>query len=135
MPNLHRKGNEINMKFEVFQKYTNKVICYTYQESQIDFSSLEQQEAAGYYFKLDGKRISAKEMKKKLNSGNNNDISSTNSNLEPKRKVRSIRCLNNKKEYKNMSEAAKDLNIDSAMISYSLKVKRPTKGYSFEFVD
>lgn len=132
------------MKFEVIRKYDNAPMMSTESESCIGFEFLDSQEKAGYYFKLDGKRITAKELKKKFgykdgqstkSSESANDNKSAASTPVTTRKVRAIRCINNNKVYANMSEAGKDLGLDSALISYSLKVNRPTKGYSFEFVE
>lgn len=134
------------MKFEVIRKYDNAPMMSTEHESCIGFEYLDSQEAAGYYFRLDGKKITAKELKKKFNYKGETAKPKSNpvtNNVEEEtkpvetttRKVRAIRCINNGKVYKNMSEAGKDLGLDSALISYSLKVDRPTKGYSFEFVE
>lgn len=132
------------MKFEVVRKYDNKTMMSTEHESCIGFEHLDSQESSGYYFRLDGKKITAKELKTRFNYNGDNVQHSTatviDSNTElpstsSVRKVRPIRCINNGKIYKNMSEAGKDIGLDSALISYSLKVGRPTKGYTFEFVD
>lgn len=135
------------MKFEVVRKYDDQTMMSTEYESCIRFEYLDSQESAGYYFRLDGKKITAKEVKKRFNykddknsnsrSASDNEPSTKNesSSTPTTRKVRAIRCINNGKTYKNMSEAGKDLGLDSALISYSLKVNRPTKGYSFEFVE
>lgn len=135
------------MKFEVVRKYDDQTMMSTEYESCVGFEYLDSQESAGYYFRLDGKKITAKEVKKRFNykddknsnsrSASDNEPSTKNesSSTPTTRKVRAIRCINNGKTYKNMSEAGKDLGLDSALISYSLKVNRPTKGYSFEFVE
>lgn len=135
------------MKFEVVRKHDNQTLMSTEYESCIGFEHLDYQESAGCYFRLDGKKITAKELKKRFNykdsdntksrSVDTNESSTNNESAAPSttRKVRTIRCINNGKTYKNMSEAGKDLGLDSALISYSLKVNRPTKGYSFEFVE
>lgn len=123
------------MKFEVVRKQDNKVMMYTEHESCIDFQYFDSQEQAGYYFRLDGKKMSGKAIKAHFGYSDKSNDSPSISNDTKIRKVRPIRCINNGKQYKNMSEAGKDLGLDSALISYSLKVGRPTKGYSFEFVD
>lgn len=132
------------MKFEVVRKYDNKTMMSTEHESCIGFEHLDSQESSGYYFRLDGKKITAKELKTRFTYNEDNVQHNTatviDSNTElpstsSVRKVRPIRCINNGKIYKNMSEAGKDIGLDSALISYSLKVGRPTKGYTFEFVD
>jgi len=109
--------------------------CVDVHISCINIENCIDQAANGYKFKLDGKRIELSEVKKLVGyTGRTSQQSATTAETTT-RKVRSIRCLNNGKTYKNMSEAAKDLGLDSAQISYSLKVGRPTKGYEFEFAD
>lgn len=123
------------MKLEVVRKHDDKVMMSTEHESCIDFQYFDSQEQAGHYFRLDGKKMSGKAIKAHFGYSDKNDDLSATSTSATTRKVRSIRCINNGKQYRNMSEAGKDLGLDSALISYSLKVGRPTKGYSFEFVD
>lgn len=123
------------MKFEVVRKYDDKVMMSTEHESCIDFQYFDSQEQAGYYFRLDGKKMSGKAIKAHFGYSDKNDDLSVTPTSATTRKVRPIRCMNNGKQYRNMTEAGKDLGLDSALISYILKVGRPTKGYSFEFVD
>lgn len=126
------------MEFEHI--YNGECKCCDAHISCIDIRAVEHQAAIGYKFKLNGKSITLSQIREFLSS---NGAPSTTKAAESvtkvapqsTRKVRSIRCLNNNKTYKNMSEAGKDLGLDSAQISYSLKVGRPTKGYSFEFVE
>lgn len=134
------------MKFEAIGpdgkvKYTTEYV------SCIDLDALDARARAGYKFRLDGKTVSKIAVKAYVDEHSDHVVTSVSSEAsscsdkcikpaEPvKRSVKSIRCINNGKVYKNMSEAGRDLNLDSALISYSLKVNRPTKGYSFEFVE
>lgn len=104
-------------------------MCCDADLSCIDYDHCVSQKEVGYTFKLDGKTVSLNQIRELLKIDAPKPVESTT------RKVRSIRCINNDKVYRTMSEAGKDLGIDSAQISYSLKVDRPTKGYSFEFVE
>ena len=45
-----------------------------------------------------------------------------------------VRCVNTGKIYPNQSAAAKDLHIDPAQVSDSIKTGRPRSGYTFEKV-
>lgn len=104
-------------------------MCCDTDLSCIDYDHCVSQKEVGYTFKLDGKTVSLNQIRELLK------IDAPKPSETTTRKVRSIRCINNGKVYKTMSEAGKNLGIDSAQISYSLKVNRPTKGYSFEFIE
>lgn len=110
-------------------------------ESCIDFHYLDSQENAGYTFEVNGKKMTAKQVKKyfgydeKSVSNNKNEVSHVCEHKKSNR-GRKIKCIQNNKTYSNMSECARDLKIDPATVSYSLQVNRCTKsGYSFEFID
>ena len=63
-------------------------------------------------------------------------LTKVKSDTQKSRKIRPIRCHQNGQTYSTMSEAGRALNIDSAAISYSLKVNRPTtSGYTFSFIE
>lgn len=130
------------MKFEVVRKYDNRPMMSTDNPSCIGFKYLDAQEASGYYFRVDGKRVSGAEIRRRFNYQQPAEeiaaASSTvsTSSAPPVRKVKKIRCINNNKIYNNMSAAARDIGIDPAAVSYSMKVGRPTtSGYSFDFVE
>lgn len=130
------------MKFEVVRKYDNRPMMSTDNHNCIGFKYLDAQEASGYYFRVDGKRISGAEIRRRFNYQEPieeiaaaSPTASTPS-APPVRKVKKIRCITNNKIYNNMSAAARDIGIDPAAVSYSMKVGRPTtSGYSFEFVE
>ena len=130
------------MKFEVVRKYDNRPMRSTDNPNCIGFKYLDAQEASGYYFRVDGKRISGAEIKRRFNyqepveaiAAASPTVSTTLA--QTARKVKKIRCITNNKIYNNMSAAARDIGIDPAAVSYSMKVGRPTtSGYSFEFVE
>lgn len=129
------------MKFEAVGP-DGKVKATTHYIECIEIDTIDCRARAGYKFKLDGKIVSPTSLKAFINNAIGTAASS-DATLTPsatigdntKRSVKSIICINNGKTYKNMSEAGRDLGIDSALISYSLKVGRPTKGYSFAFVE
>lgn len=109
--------------------------CVDVHISCIDIEDCVSQAANGYKFKLDGKAIGITQIKQLVGYTGKPHTTVVTPADTSTRKVRPICCISNGKVYKNMSEAAKDLGIDSAMISYSLKVGRPTKGYEFKFAD
>lgn len=133
-------------KQEVTYASTESVHC-------IDFNHLDSMENAGYFFRVDGVKMTAKQVRNHFNIGRGKDIftqikkpeitaispdlkPSAEVDNKPKRKVRPIRCISNNKIYTNMSACARDLGIDPAAVSYSIANGRPTKqGYTFEFVD
>ena len=108
------------MLFEIFAKggegrmETTSVSC-------IPFDQLDSMSKAGFKFKLDKKRASVTEIKKlaKLKP-------SASSN-----KTFVIRCLETNKIYGKQSEAAKDLGIDPAQVSDSIRTGRKRSGYTF----
>lgn len=133
------------MKFRVVRKYDNMPMMGTEYESCISFEYLDSQEAAGYYFTIDGKKYTADGVRKyfgrsKSGNGAAQHSSETQSLQKPKRKVRPIKCINtlngNTKVYDNMSACARDLGIDPAAVSYAMQKNKPTSGgYAFEFAD
>ena len=109
----------------------------------------------GYKFELNGKRATAKAVsdyvKENMSSSEieenseekedsaNNDVVIDTQEKKPKpetsKKVGKIRCVDNGKVYNKQSEAARDLGIDPAAVSDSLKTGRKRAGYLFERVD
>ena len=109
----------------------------------------------GYKFELNGKRSTAKavsdyvkenmysseieENSEETEDSANNDVVIDTQEKKPKpeisKKVGKIRCVDNGKVYNKQSEAAKDLGIDPAAVSDSLKTGRKRAGYLFERVD
>ena len=109
----------------------------------------------GYKFELNGKRATAKavsdyvkenmcsseieENSEEKEDSANNDVVSDTQEKKPKpetsKKVGKIRCVDNGKVYNKQSEAARDLGIDPAAVSDSLKTGRKRAGYLFERVD
>lgn len=109
----------------------------------------------GYKFELNGKRATAKavsdyvkenmysseieENSEETEDSANNDVVSDTQEKKPKpetsKKVGRIRCVDTGKVYNKQSEAARDLGIDPAAVSDSLKTGRKRAGYLFERVD
>lgn len=110
----------------------------------------------GYKFELNGKRATAKAVsdyvkenmcscseveetsEEKEESANNDAVSVTQEEKkkpETSKKLGRIRCVDTGKVYNKQSEAARDLGIDPAAVSDSLKTGRKRAGYLFERVD
>ena len=109
----------------------------------------------GYKFELNGKRATAKAVSDYVkenmysseieenseeteDSANNDVVSDTQEEKkkpETSKKVGRIRCVDTGKVYNKQSEAARDLGIDPAAVSDSLKTGRKRAGYLFERVD
>lgn len=138
------------MLFVTYRRIDNQAMMGTDYLSCISFDALDSQEAAGYYFKVNEKRMTAKQVKaffkdKKdfqpaLNDAVKEEVKhdvepSTFKELRSKRKVRKIKCLNTGTIYNNMTACAKDLGMDPAAISYAMQKNKPAKGFSFEFVE
>lgn len=101
------------MKFQVIDPNGIPKMSTEY-ESCIPYRHLKSMEAAGHRFKVDGKFVSA-------------------SKLLQKREVKTyIRCIETGEVFSKQSEAAKQLNIDPAQVSDSLKTGKKRSGYTFE---
>lgn len=138
------------MLFVTYRKLDNQAVMNTDYPSCIPFDALDSQEAAGYCFKVNGKKMTAKQVKSFFKDTRDVQVTAnifvTDADVEnvrdddvkkeaTKRKVRKIRCLNTGKIYNNMTACAKDLGMDPAAISYAMQKNKPYKGYSFEFVE
>lgn len=138
------------MLFVTYRKIDNQAMMGTDYPSCISFDALDSQEAAGYYFKVNGKKMTAKQVKAFFKD--NKDIQvkvgqvaddekavevkpSNPAEAKTTRKVRKIKCLNTGKIYNNMTACAKDLGMDPASVSYAMQKNKPVKGYEFEFVE
>ena len=128
---------------------TDSVQCI-YPEDVLLFMS-----RCGYKFELNGKRSTAKavsdyvkenmysseieENSEETEDSANNDVVSViqeeKKKPETSKKVGRIRCVDTGKVYNKQSEAARDLGIDPAAVSDSLKTGRKRAGYLFERVD
>lgn len=136
------------MKFEIFDMRGFCAMTTTSVES-IPFENLDIMAAAGYKFKVDGKVVAKSNVKSAVESslGHSVDLRAKSNNTKPiedlpkaeditdtslKKPTRKVRCLENNKIYNTQSEAARDLGIDPAQVSDSVKSGRPRSGYTFE---
>lgn len=87
-----------------------------------DISNMAQ---AGYTFKWEGQSISKTLLLKRITEG---------SRYFESKPVSGVLCVETGKVYNKQSEAAKDLGIDPAQVSDSIKTGRPRSGYTFKKV-
>ncbi len=146
--------------FESVRGIDNVTMMSTNCEGCVPYEYLESQEAAGYKFKVAGKFVKRKEVasavKKALDEGigirrseviveedaepeihidlaQSEDV--TAMNQVPVKKSKEVRCIETGKVYVNQSAAARDLGIDPAQVSDSIKTGRKRSGYTFERVE
>lgn len=116
------------MVFEIFDRNGVRV-SVTESLTCIPFDDIPHMANAGYKFKLDGKAISKTRIMEMCNQVPSQPVSSVSVSYS-----KQVRCIDTGKVYMNQSQAAKDLNIDPAQVSDSIKTGRPRSGYRFERV-
>ena len=100
-------------------------------ESCIPYESLDSMVKWGYKFKLDGKMISKSALiarRDKMNKKDNDVVT-----LEDVH-IHGILCVETGRIYDKQASAAKDLGIDPAQVSDSIKTGRTRSGYTFRKV-
>lgn len=98
----------------------------------IPYEDLDKMYQAGYRFKLNGRAVGKNDIKNKVNA-----VLHTGTNVSSNsHKVSKcfILCVDNGVEYPTQSAAARDLGIDPAQVSDSIKTGRPRSGYTFKKV-
>lgn len=98
----------------------------------IPYEDLDKMYQAGYRFKLNGRAVGKNDIKNKVNA-----VLHTGTNVSSNsHKVSKcfILCVDNGVEYPTQSAAARDLGIDLAQVSDSIKTGRPRSGYTFKKV-
>jgi hypothetical protein len=98
----------------------------------IPYENLDKMYQAGYRFKLNGRAVGKNDIKNKVNA-----VLHTGTNVSSNsHKVSKcfILCVDNGVEYPTQSAAARDLGIDPAQVSDSIKTGRPRSGYTFKKV-
>ena len=135
------------MKFEVVRSSDDHTMMSTEYESCIPYEHVDSMSQSGYYFRLDGKKISAKAIKLLQKDKKEIDVILPNCNTseaklsininkpsETDARPKSIRCVDTGEIFKNQAEAARHFNIDPAQVSDSIKTGRPRSGHTFEKV-
>lgn len=98
----------------------------------IPYEDLDKMYQAGYRFKLNGRAVGKNDIKNKVDA-----VLHTGTNVSSNsHKVSKcfILCIDNGVEYPTQSAAARDLGIDPAQVSDSIKTGRPRSGYTFKKV-
>lgn len=98
----------------------------------IPYEDLDKMYQAGYRFKLNGRAVGKNDIKNKVNAVLH--ISTNVSSNSHKVSKCFILCVDNGVEYPTQSAAARDLGIDPAQVSDSIKTGRPRSGYTFKKV-
>lgn len=131
------------MHFQVVRAIDNRPMMGTEYLSCIPFDQLDSMNSSGYYFKLDGKKVSIKvikDLEKQLPPEYRIEVKPGVSNNTKSRpafvsaETKGIRCKDTGEVFKNQAEAARHFNIDPAQVSDSIKTGRPRSGYTFEKV-
>ena len=123
------------MKFEVVRSSDDGTMMSTEYKSCIPYEYVDSMSQSGYYFRLDGKKISAKSVKLLQKDESEAKLSiDTNKPSETNSRSKSIRCVDTGEIFKNQAEAARHFNIDPAQVSDSIKTGRPRSGHTFEKV-
>lgn len=133
-----RREVEIDMKFQVINAEGNCVMTTNY-SSCIPYDDLDHMAKAGYRFKIDGKTVARKHIESSIksyvkSSDMSRDTINSASIVHTSSSNRQVRCIGTGIIYKNQSAAARDLGIDPAQVSDSIKTGRPRSGYRFEKV-
>lgn len=98
----------------------------------IPYEDLGKMYQAGYRFKLNGRAVGKNDIKNKVYAVLH--TSTTVSSNSHKVSKCFILCIDNGVEYPTQSAAARDLGIDPAQVSDSIKTGRPRSGYTFKKV-
>lgn len=120
------------MIFQVINS-SGQCVMNTEEVECIPFNNLDNMSASGYKFKMDGKLISKNQIRSSF-SLEDKSRNSAHTNINSSSHSKKVRCIDNGKIYDNQSAAAKDLGIDPAQVSDSIKTGRPRSGYRFERV-
>ena len=132
----------MSMLFEVWgpdghcKMTTNDVRCI------YDERTLQSMVDYKHTFKLNGKKATKKDVVEFLKSSGVVGHELVPERIDASRDAatpitntsKEVRCVTTGKTYKNQAEAAKDLGIDPAQVSDSIKTGRPRSGYIFEKV-
>ena len=113
------------MKFEVVDYRGKPFMCTEYAEC-VPIHKLDALQDAGFKFRVDGKMASKNQVLSQLGV--------ISGDMTPASKSKRVRCVDTGKIYATQSEAARDLNIDPAQVSDSIKTNRRRSGYLFEKV-
>lgn len=98
----------------------------------IPYNDLDKMYQAGYRFKLNGRAVGKNDIKNKVDAVLHTGTNVSSNSHEVSKCF--ILCVDNGVEYPTQSAAARDLGIDPAQVSDSIKTGRPRSGYTFKKV-
>lgn len=120
-----------NIVFEVYKPNGTSGMI-TESPECIPYEDIDKMYQAGYRFKLNGRTVGKNDIKTKVDAILH---SSTNVSSKSHKDSRCfILCVDTGIEYPTQSAAARDLGIDPAQVSDSIKTGRPRSGYTFKKV-
>ncbi len=98
----------------------------------IPYEDIDKLYQAGYRFRLNGKAVGKNDIKTKVNAILHSSTTISSNSHNGSRCF--ILCVDSGIEYPTQSAAARDLGIDPAQVSDSIKTGRPRSGYTFKKV-
>ena len=138
----------IIIKFQIKDK-NGKCLFYTEIEYCVPVDKIDSMNSAGLLFYLDGRRISAANLKSQFDYTSPEDAETESVSDEKSTTIseetntveysadfpitsRTILCITTGKLYRTQKEAGEDLNLDPYYISYAIANNREYKGYLFK---
>lgn len=144
------------MLYEVINQDGKVMAGTTYKSCIYPMDLMIRMNENGWRFRIDGKLVPKTNFKSSMEQAIANAVcehgteynpdgdepsekkSTPTVNSEPVKRTRrggKVRCIDTGEIYNSQSEAAKDLKIDPAQVSDSIKTGRPRSGYTFEKVE
>ena len=142
------------MLYEVINQDGKVMAGTTYKSCIYPMDLMIRMNDNGWRFRIDGKLVPKTNFKSSMEQAIANAVCEHGTEYDPDehkeaaaqpasvtksaqrtRRGGKVRCIDNGKIYNSQSEAAKDLKIDPAQVSDSIKTGRPRSGYTFERVE
>lgn len=142
------------MLYEVINQDGKVMAGTTYKSCIYPMDLMIRMNESGWRFRIDGKLVPKTNFKSSMEQAIANAVCEHGTEYDPDehkeavaqpasvtksaqrtRRGGKVRCIDNGKIYNSQSEAAKDLKIDPAQVSDSIKTGRPRSGYTFERVE
>lgn len=138
----------IIIKFQIKDK-DGKGLFYTEIESCVPIDKIDSMNSAGLLFYLNGRRISASNLKSQFDYTSPENVETGSASGEKSTTIseetnnvtytadfpvtsRTILCITTGKLYRTQKEAGEDLNLDPYYISYAIANNTEYKGYLFK---
>lgn len=123
------------MTLEVYNLEGCKVQSLEYESCAYDNDSIRKMSKYGYTFVLDGVVIAEGARPSAIDNSNTHEEIDKNLTEQSKENLKlMIECVETGKLYNKQSHAARDLGIDPAAVSDSIRTGRKRSGYTFRKV-